>query len=694
MAVAGQRNKLRAYSAKQLEAVGCGDVSGIRKRAGRESIKSVPGTVAGNKTKLYRFDYLPPAWQEKIDAHEAQAKLKELGIDTHTPFDRDTVEHDALSYAHAPEYNRRKFDKYANILHESALFNGQELREWVAAWNQKNPAWKTSYPSIMRARKQAKEQGKAALIGEWGKTRGRSVVPDDALEYFKSVYLKEGGPSASSCWTMTVGRFCQAGDLTGFPSVDSFLRRLRAEVGEPAICLAREGYGKWNRKFASYVERDYDKIAAGQVWVSDHAQIDVAVKSRKNGKPVFGWVTSFIDMKTGKALASYYHEEPPNSDHIFQAFYLAAQAHGLPEFCYIDNGKDYRCRDFAGGRLRQHTLVIDEQKAKSMLEGLGVAPIFAKPYNAQAKTIERWHLKIKEGLSKHAEGYRGGNVTERPERLAEDIKRGKILDFETFNGLLQDFLFSYLNKRSSKGKGCNGLSPDDAWNLENPVQRMVSREALKLFCSRTTKPLTIRRNGIESTRFGVTYFAEWMIPLKGTKVYLRVAPDNVNDAWIFEEATDEYLGNACIKGLTHPVAQNEIDRAEVREAIASKARDLKATKALGVVTHVPDTAERLSAMKAGAALQSPEPIPEPEKRIQQILPNSSMQKAVTARRKQEREGKEDLSRLAAGAEIEATRRALQAERGRLIQFESDRPDKEERIRELEAKLGRLLAMGQ
>jgi hypothetical protein len=664
-----------------------------RARLEKGRAKYICGIVAGNKTKLYLFASLPSAWREKIESHEAQAKLQELGIDTHTPFDRDTVEHDALSYAHTPEYNRRKFDKYANILHESALFDGQELREWVAQWNQKNPAWQTSYQSIMRARKATKEQGKTVLIGDYGKTRGRTSVPDDAFEYFKGVYLKEGGPSANSSWITVVGKLCPDGDLTGFPSVDSFMRRLRAEVGESAIFLAREGYAKWNRKYASYIERDYDKIRAGQVWVSDHAQIDVAAKSRKGGKPVFGWITSFIDMKTGKALSCYYHEEPPNSDHIFQAFYLAAVAHGLPEFCYIDNGKDYRCRDFAGGR-RIHRLQVDEGKAKSMLDGLGVAPIFAKPYNAQAKTIERWHLKIKDSLSRHAEGFRGGNVTERPERLAEDIKRGNILEFETFNGLLQDFIFNFLNKLPSKGKGCKGKSPDDAWNLENPAQRVVSREALKLFCSRTSKSLSIARNGVQYSPFGVTYFAEWMIPLKGTKVYLRIAPDNVNDAWVFEESTDEFLGNACIKGLAHPVAESEIDRAELREAIASKAREVKTAKTLGYVAHVPDTAERLSAMKASLPALNPEPVPEPARSVQQILPNSSMQKAVNARKRQEREGKTDLSKLTQGAEIEATRRELAAARVKLIQFESDRPAKEERIRDLEARLGRLQAMGQ
>jgi len=689
------RKQPRAYSASQLEGLGCGEVSVIRKTARKKCYKSITGIVSGNKTKLYLFDCLPSEWQKKISVHESRSTLQEHGIELPEEFpaiDHLDIEHTAVTYANAPEYNRRKFSKYARIELEAGLLDGRELENWInTVWNSCNPKLKTSYKSVMRERKKAKEQGKAALIGQLGKRAGQSSVPSIYFEYFKSLALKEGGPSYNSCWRQVAGRYCPVGDLSNFPSVDSFQRRLYREVGESAIYLARNGFAKWNRKYASYIERDYTKIQAGKVWVSDHAQIDVAVKSKdgKTRKVVFGWITSFIDMKTGKALSKVYHEEAPNSDHIFQAFFIAADLHGLPEYIYIDNGKDYRCRDFAGGRSYVHRVQVDEGTTASMLCALNVIPIFAAPYNAQAKVIERWHLKIKMDLSKHAEGYRGGNVTERPERLAEDIKRGNILDFDTFDALLHDFIFNALNKMPSQGKGCKGLSPDDAWNSENPVKRTVTREALKLFCSRTTQPLTVGRNGVRYSKFDATYFADWMIPLKGSKVYMRIAPDNINDAWFFTPETDEYLGNAGIKGLIHPVAVSEIDRAELREAIASKRREEKTAKSLGYVTHSPDTAERLSNMKAAVAVFNPEPVPEPERPVSQMLPNSAMQKAVTTRKQREQEGKADLSVLARATEIEAKKRELEQARGKILQFACDRPDKERKIRELEEELDQL-----
>lgn len=689
------KEKHKTYRASKLAEILCVAVKNVRSTLKKNNIKSITVRGIGGKRKEYLFDALPATWQSQIKYHEDVERLEAAGVTINEAIPSGGLsEFNAITYADAPEYNRRKADKYSLLLHKFSLYDGSELKQKIAEHNTTcEPGLKTSYPAIMKARTAMKQYGFTALIGKHGNTRGKTCVPDNAYKYFRTLYLTEGGPSSASCWRMTAGKYCSDGDITGFPSEDSFLRLINRRVGKSALCLAREGFSRWNRKYSQYIERDYSKIRAGQVWVSDHAQIDVAIKG-KNGKAVFGWITSFIDMKTSKALASLFHEEAPNSDHIFQAFFLAADAHGLPEYLYIDNGKDYRCRDFAGGRTYVHRVQVDEKKAQSMLCSLDIIPIFAAPYNAQAKNIEPWHKRIKDGLSKHAVGYRGGNVTERPERLKEDIKRGNIFEFDSFEATLQDFIFNVLNKQPSQGKGCKGLSPDDAWNSEDPVKRIVTRDALKLFCMRTSQPLTISRNGVRYSKFDVTYFDDWMMKVKKTKVYLRIAPDNINDAWVFAQDSDEFLGNARIKGLVHPVAENEIDKTELRAAIADKRREVKAAKDLGYVTNVPDTAERLSAMKTATTLLNPKPVPEPERTVTQILPNSAMQKAVNIRKQRQMEGKSDLSKLARASELAAKRRELEITKNKILHFESEKPQKEAKIQELEAEIERLQAIGQ
>ncbi len=239
---------------------------------------------------------------------------------------------------------------------------------------------------------------------------------------------------------------------TKFPSKITFLRLLEKRVTEDVIYRARYGYMAWNRKYADYIVRDYSKLVAGECWVSDHAQIDVLVSDGDKVKAP--WLTAWTDAKTGKFLAWDLHLEPPASDYVFSTFYAAAIRGGLPKRILIDNGKDYRCKDFAGGRNYEtrHRVNVDENRATPMLTALGVNPHFAIPYNAQAKPIERQFGKFKSWFSKRFLTYRGGNVVERPEILQERVKAGQVVAFEDLKVALNDFIEDLFNNYPSSGK--------------------------------------------------------------------------------------------------------------------------------------------------------------------------------------------------------------------------------------------------
>lgn len=217
----------------------------------------------------------------------------------------------------------------------------------------------------------------------------------------------EGAPSLQTCWDLTLGYAMRENGVerVNFPSCSTFKRRLRREVPKQSIYLARYGESAWNRKYGNYIDRDYSTVICGEAWVSDHAQIDVACLN-SDGSVVFPWVTAWRDYKSGKWLGWILQSGNPNSDHIFQSFYYAVNEFGLPKDVIIDNGKDYRSKDFAGGR--QFKVETNQRKTRSMLGELNVNVHFALPYNAQTKPIERDFLKIKELLSKHCVGYRGG----------------------------------------------------------------------------------------------------------------------------------------------------------------------------------------------------------------------------------------------------------------------------------------------
>lgn len=484
-------------------------------------------------------------------------------------------------YHKTPNYNRKKADKYLVFIQQYGIIKSERLlKEAVEDWNINNPDNKTSTRSIRYAYKAHEEKYIIGLLGKYGKRKGESTVKDEWFEHFKSLYLKEGAPSVESCWHQVVGRVSRFNpdfSLLDFPSSQAFKRRLDNEVPETVQYLQRYGYSKWNRKYSNYIERDYSKIRAGQIWVSDHAQMDVAVKF--GDKVVYPWLTAWMDIKSKKMIGWYLHPEAPNSDHIFQSFYYSALDWGLPEDILIDNGKDYRCNDFAGGRITRHKCEVDENKTKSMLSLIDVNPHFALPYNAQTKPIERAFKLIKEGFTVHLVGYRGGNVVERPEKLQDEIKNGQILNFEEFKKYFDDYIQNVYNKMPSKGsKVLKGKSPDQLWAEEFTQKRFVSKDELKLFCMRTSNPVKISRNGIKDSKLKVTYWAEWMSGYKGEKVYLRRDLNDFRDAWVFNAENDEFIGKAAMNEAIDFLANAPINKKLLKEKLAEKRRDFKQHK--------------------------------------------------------------------------------------------------------------------
>lgn len=481
-------------------------------------------------------------------------------------------------YSNAPKWMRAKAEKYLELFNLTKNMTYQEKVDFLADWSAKYPEKHTSYQALRKAINRYNQGGIAALLSNYGNHRkGCSVLNDECFEYFKSIYLREGAPSVETAWHITYGFAKQNGFecINKFPTSKTFIRRLRAEVPEQAIFMARHGDASWNKKYANYVPRDYSELNAGVCWVSDHAQIDVAVSF--NGTVCFPWVTVFRDAKTSKWLGWFLHADSPNSDHIFQAFYYGVLNFGIPEDVYLDNGKDYRCKDFAGGRTRV-IKVKHKNNGGSLIQNLGINIHFALPYNAQTKPVERDFLKIKEFLSKGFVGYRGGKITERPEKLKSEIKNEQIMQFDDFKKLFDRFIEEYLNKRPSKGKVLQGRCPDELWAEEFTKKKVISKDALKLFCMRTTNNVTIKRNGIFDSQLQISYWAEWMITEKGRKVYIRRDINAYQEAWVFDAQTDEYLGKGNANQSASFLANTDIEKSEYQKQVAIKNKEKKILK--------------------------------------------------------------------------------------------------------------------
>lgn len=579
-----------------------------------------------------------------------------------------------IKYSEAPSWAKQQAEKYLEILENSDGLKGNDLKQFIEEWNKTNEP--TSYSSVIKMRRRYFRYGLNGLLSKHGQHLRGSSVKDDYFEYFKTLYLVEGAPSLRTCWDLTLGYAIREfnADRETFPSFMAFKRRLDKEIPKQGIYLARYGQPAWNRKYGGYIDRDYSNITCNEVWVSDHAQIDVACFD-SDGKVVFPWVTVWRDYKSSKWLGWVLQTKNPNSDFIFQSFYYSAQKFGLPKDVIIDNGKDYRSKDFAGGRSN-FKVDISKGQTSAMLKELNVNVHFALPYNAQTKPVERDFLKIKELLSKHCVGYRGGNVVERPEKLANEIKAGKIMQFEDFKKIFDDFILNVLNKKPSNGKNLNGICPDELFYNEYTEKITPSRDALKLFCMRTSRNFTIGRNGIQDRQLGITYWADWMITRTGLKVYLRRDVQDYKEAWAFKADNDEFVGTVKAVKAVAALHANKVSKEEFKEALSIKKRNLKITKAYIKQTREISLEEQYENYKA--AYNSTNKNYKKSIKFSKIA-NTNMDKAIQKNKEMESFGRQDLSVFLEDKKPEE----------KLYLFETDKILEKERI-EMEAMRAKAL----
>ncbi len=632
------KETLSAHDAADFEGI---SVQAMRKRCKKSGFQKKPGPdgmeyqIPCSKLPMI----LSPAAQrrhaESLLSPQVRQENEAAAADRIADADAD-----AIAYSAAPTWARGLFDKYRFFLTGPGKdFSHTLLREFLPTYKAENPDLKISISGIYKARRDYKSKGMAGVLAHWGKRAGGSIVKNADFEYFRRLFLTQDRRSVFYCRTATLGR-AQKTEPTittqNFPSPISFRKRLFREIPESAIYYARYGEAKWNRKFGAFIDRDYSNICAGQIYVSDHHQLDAAAMLR-DGRIVYPWVTVFRDFLTGKWLGWKLRPESPNSDAIFSALHDALFDWGLCKEVLIDNGRDYRSKDFAGGRPRPFKILTDEKSPQvTALFSLGIIPHFALPYNAQSKPIERDFLKVNEWFSKSLPGYRGHNAADKPEKLSKETKRGDIIPFEEYERCFNDFIKNILNKMPSRGKVLLGRSPDAAWAELFTVKRCISKEALRLFLSRTTDIRTIGRNGVKDD-MGLLFWSDWMSGQKSRKVYLRQDRKDWGNAFVFDAANHEFLGMAQSGLLTAPgMASTPVEKSEVVFAIRRKNQDRKITKAYVKQGFSIDPLEALGDLKRGVSAIAGETA-EPNPKIYE-LPDTVMDSVIRKRDKMEREG--------------------------------------------------------
>lgn len=389
---------------------------------------------------------------------------------------------------------------------------------------------------------------------------------EDALVFFASIYLTQECRRKVICYDKLKEEAREKG--WSVPSLATVLRSLNERYPKDKQRQLREGDKAYRDRAQAHLLRSREQMKWNQCWVSDHCLLDVigiddlpGASDDEIGRPCRMWVTTWMCEATGYIVSLRVHRKP-NTRQVMASFFNAIVREGLPDHIRIDNGKEYRCWRFAGGRdWREEVsrIEVDESAIRPLLFDLKITPHYANPYNARAKIIEPWHRNcIKEHFSKFVPGYCGGNSQEKPEQLAAIVRHWQ----KTGDGLmpwskLVELLAQVIDGHHREGKPSLGGHCPAFLRQQKRAQvsiRNVDERTAALFMEPREATITGGLLKIDGFHFGLGNME--LITRQGEKVIARLDEMNAGRVYVFE-LNGRYITTAYNQGLVDQHATRE-----------------------------------------------------------------------------------------------------------------------------------------
>ncbi len=406
-------------------------------------------------------------------------------------------------------------------------------------------------------------QYKYASVDEY-----RTVLTDEEIKIFMGLLLHPNRLSIGKATALTKYKLKEQGQ--SFIPADITFRRYAKwfkDNNYDKWILARDGEKALADKVEPYIKRDASLLEVGDILVADGHKLAFQVINPFTGKPSRATLVGFLDWKS-TALVGYEIMLEENTQCIASALRNAiTNLDMIPKVVYQDNGRAFRAKYFTddkgclvGGVKRARSkadfsplppIRFNELGFQGLYSKLGIETVFARPYNAKAKVIERFFKEFQEGFEKLLPSYMGSNISQKPAYLMRNEKLHKSIhnDYVPTIDETIKMIDMWLNFKNSQP--CpNVTNKTIAEVLESRKRQNVDINKLDDLML-ATEIKTIHRNGI---RFlNCDYFDERLYGFK-SKVLIKYNLFDLRNIKVFTPK-GEYLCTAERVTETHPMAK-------------------------------------------------------------------------------------------------------------------------------------------
>lgn len=309
--------------------------------------------------------------------------------------------------------------------------------------------------------------------------------------------------------------------------------------------LARDGEKALSDKVEPYIKRDASLLDVGDILVADGHKLAFQVINPFTGKPCRATLVGFLDWKS-TALVGYEIMLEENTQCIASALRNAIiNLDMIPKIVYQDNGRAFRAKYFTDDKG------FGELGFYGLYAKLGIETVFARPYNARSKVIERFFKEFQEGFEKLMPSYVGSSIINKPAYLKRNEKFHSNLHNDYIPTIEETIKMIDMWLKFKNSQPCtNAPNMTITDVLENRKKQNIDKSLLDDLML-ATEVKTIQRNGV---RFlNCDYFDERLYGLRG-KVLVKYNLFDLTNVKIFTPK-GEYLCTAERVTETHPMAK-------------------------------------------------------------------------------------------------------------------------------------------
>jgi len=412
-----------------------------------------------------------------------------------------------------------------------------------------------------------------ALAPAW-KPGGRSVAcAEVAWDFFLGDYLHPNGPQLASAYRRTARHAKREG--LAWPAIDTIRRKLKREVPEAELVLARQGTKALDNLYPPQ-HRDATSFYAGQAWNSDGIEPSVMIEFPDGH---VGRASVFICQDIfSRKLLGFQIDRFESGDQVRALLWRVSETYGYAEVAYFDNTRAAASKQITGGIRNRNRWKHKEGEPLGVLPMFGIRVVPVTPYHGQSKPIERANRDLKQAIERDprvAEAYSGDDPRQR------DGRAPKSIPLSLFREVVGDAIAHHNAMPGRRTQACKGrLSFDQAFAdsyRENPQRKALP--AHRVYWLHIFKEVRCRKERGEIRLLDNRFHAPELVNYRGKNVIARFDPLDVQRGLIVETLDGRRLCEApCIArtGFNDTRAMREHQRLKkahrraVKDSLAAK----------------------------------------------------------------------------------------------------------------------------